>query len=68
MSGFLRQGGGAVIVTMVVLAFMRVVDTVPSDKQTQELMLLEALGRRNPVGATDTQGFIDMLGRSRFKY
>ncbi|KAK9679120.1 Trypsin [Popillia japonica] len=39
------------------------VDTVPSDKQTQELMLLEALGRRTPISTTETQGIIDMLGR-----
>lgn len=40
------------------------IGTVPSERQTQELMLLEALGRRNPLGTSDAQGIIDMLGRS----
>lgn len=59
---------GVNILTIVFVIFQLIVSigTVPSERQTQELMLLEALGRRNPIGTTDAQGIIDMLGRSTF--
>lgn len=52
-------------IVFVIINLLECIETVPSQRQTQELMLLEALGRRNPVGGTnDAQGIIDMLGRS----
>ncbi|XP_065167485.1 serine proteinase stubble isoform X4 [Atheta coriaria] len=55
----------AVMLAFVVLCCcLRIVRTTPSEKQTQELMILDALGRRAPtLGHTDSQGLIEMLGR-----
>lgn len=49
------------------LVFINLIECVPSEKQTQQLMLLEALGRRNPLATNDAEGIIDMLGRSTYK-
>lgn len=56
------------VLVLVVLGFLSFVDTIPSQRQTQELMLLDALGRKGVMGSLEhTQGaLIDMLGRSRF--
>lgn len=50
----------------IVLVFINFIECVPSERQTQELMLLDALGRKNPLATNDAQGIIDMLGRSTY--
>lgn len=42
------------------------VNAIPSQRQTQELMILDALGRKGASLADHTQGsLIDILGRSK---
>lgn len=42
------------------------VTSIPNQRQTQELMLLDALGKRAGVGAsTDFVQLFDLIGRSR---
>lgn len=39
--------------------------SIPSDRQRQELLLLDSLGRRS-AASHDYENFMDMLGRSRW--
>lgn len=70
---FLASGTTSVVfVLMTLFVLLFVEDEVgaassPSTKQTNELMLLDALGRRQH-GYTDTQHFMDMIERSTWKY
>ncbi|XP_022921226.1 serine proteinase stubble isoform X3 [Onthophagus taurus] len=56
------RGRGCALVFAWLCCFFRAT-AVPNPKQTQELMLLDQLGRRNPVSLSETPGFIDMIGR-----
>ncbi|KAL3286404.1 hypothetical protein HHI36_000913 [Cryptolaemus montrouzieri] len=61
-----RGGPVLVWVSVCVLLVLNldIVTTVPNERQAQELMLLDALGRRAGVGSTTEFGqLIDMLGR-----
>lgn len=41
--------------------------TVPNERQAQELMLLDALGKKaSGIYAEENGNFIDMIGRSEF--
>lgn len=48
----------------VVLVLTVCVQCVPSDRQRQELLLLDSLGRRSAANQ-DYETFMDMLGRSK---
>lgn len=65
----LRDNLKSVLVMVIVFIVLSTtfVRAVPSQRQTQELMLLDALGKKGIMGSLEhTQGtLIDMLGRSR---
>lgn len=48
----------------VLVSVIETVAAVPNEQQTQELLLLGALGRRAPISSPEVQGLVDMLGRS----
>ncbi|XP_060533018.1 serine proteinase stubble [Cylas formicarius] len=52
---------GAVVVVAVV--FLGGARTLPNEKQAQELILLDSLGKRGGVVASDQDTLVDMLGR-----
>lgn len=52
------------VLSVVVMMVVYTVDAVPSEKQTQEILLLDALGRRSNTHQ-DHDTFMDMLGRSK---
>ncbi|XP_063918919.1 serine proteinase stubble isoform X3 [Zophobas morio] len=54
--------GRGVLVLVLVMVLERA-RTLPNERQAQELLLLDALGRRAGVGSTEQSSLIDMLGR-----
>lgn len=55
------------LVTIVLVIFLSViasVRTLPNEKQAQELLLLDTLGKRGGVGSGGQDSLMDMLGRS----
>lgn len=64
---FVLRDNWCVVLVLTILEIISFVQTVPSQRQTEELMLLDSLGRKGVMGSLEnTQGaLIDMLGRSR---
>ncbi|KAF5274822.1 hypothetical protein FQR65_LT00405 [Abscondita terminalis] len=62
---FLLRDNWCVVFVVVILGFFSYVNTVPSQRQTQELMMLDALGKKGSAGSLEsTQGVLmDMLGK-----
>lgn len=64
----IRVGRGAFLVLYGVLMVCVVqVRTLPNERQAQELMLLDTLGKRGGMVAAEHSTLIDMLGRSTFQ-
>jgi hypothetical protein len=54
---------GRGVLVFVLVMVLEGVRTLPNERQAQELLLLDALGKRSGVGSTEQNSLIDMLGR-----